>query len=172
MQKLLGVVFVITGSIGMGYFYLEKEKQKINFIEMWDNVLSMFINEIVYKKQSLVFAVYEIGQKIGGREGECFSQIYSRMMNQKCEGFSNIWKDEWNTYCNKKKSSQKEKLLIEEFANVTGYDDEEILVKIIEEQQKKWRNLREEIVEGQQERKKIVWTLSICFGLMLILILL
>ena len=76
MQKLLGVVFVITGSLGMGYFYLEKEKQKINFIEMWDNVLSMFINEIVYKKQSLVFAVYEIGQKIGGREGECFSKIY------------------------------------------------------------------------------------------------
>lgn len=172
MQKLLGVMFVITGSLGMGYFYLEKEKQKINFIEMWDNVLSMFTNEIVYKKQSLVFAVYEIGQKIGGKEGECFTQIYRRMVNQKYEGFSKIWKDEWNTYCNNKKSGFKEKALIEEFTNVTGYDDEEILVKIIEEQQKKWRNLREEIVEGQQERKKIVWTLSICFGLMLILILL
>lgn len=172
MQKLLGVVFVITGSLGMGYFYIEKEKQKISFIEMWDNVLSMFTNEIVYKKQTLAFAVYEIGQRLGGKEGECFLQIHNRMVNQKCEGFAQIWRDEWNTYCNMKKSCQKERILIEEFVNVTGYDDEKVLVKIIQEQQKKWRKLQEEILEGQQERKKIVWTLSICFGLMLILILL
>ena len=85
--------------------------------------------------------------------------------------FSKIWIDEWGKYIKNKKLSRDIIDLIEDFVNVTGYDDEEILVKIIEEQQKKWRNLREEIVEGQQERKKIVWTLSICFGLMLILIL-
>ena len=75
------------------------------------------------------------------------------------------------THFKNRKISQKEKVLIEEFVNVTGYDDEEILVKIMEEQQKKWRNLRMEIVEGQQERKKIIWTLSMCLSLMLILIL-
>ena len=171
MQKILGAIFVITGSLGVGYFYIEKENQNINFIEMWDNVLSMFINEISYKKQSLVFAVYEIGKKIGGKEGEYFGKIYQRMMEHSREGFSSIWKDEWEKYFKNRKISQKERVLIEEFVNVTGYDDEEILVKIMEEQQKKWRNLRMEIVEGQQERKKIIWTLSMCLSLMLILIL-
>ena len=171
MQKILGAIFVITGSLGVGYFYIEKENQNINFIEMWDNILSMFINEISYKKQSLVFAVYEIGKKIGGKEGECFGKIYQRMMEYSREGFSSIWKDEWEKYFKNRKISQKERVLIEEFVNVTGYDDEEILVKIMEEQQKKWRNLRMEIVEGQQERKKIIWTLSMCLSLMLILIL-
>ena len=171
MQKILGVIFVITGSLGMGYFYIEKEEQKIAFIEMWDNILSMFANEIAYKKQSLAFAAYEIGKKLGGKEGECFGQIYQRMVEHNREGFSFIWKDEWGKYFKCRKVSQKERGLIEEFVNVTGFDDEEILVGIIEEQQKKWRNLRIEIAEGQRERKKIIWTLSMCFSLMLILIL-
>ena len=171
MQKFLGIIFVITGSLGMGYVYIEKEKQKINFIEMWDNILSIFTNEISYKKQSLAFAAYEIGEKIGGKEGECFKRIYKRMMEHSREGFSYIWTDEWGKYFKNRKIAQKERTLIEEFINVTGFDDEKILVRIMEEQQNKWRNLRVEIMEGQQERKKIIWTLSICFSLMLVLIL-
>ena len=171
MQKILGVIFVIIGSLGVGYFYIEKENQKIVFIEMWDNILSMFTNEISYKKQSLAFAAYEIGKRLGGKEGECFGQIYQRMMEHNRERFSYIWKDEWGKYFKNRKTSPKERALIEEFVNVTEFDDEEILVRVIEEQQKKWRNLRIEIAEGQQERKKIIWTLSMCFSLMLILIL-
>ena len=171
MQKILGAVFIITGCIGMGYFYIEKEKQKIYFAQMWDDILSIFLNEISYKKQSLPFATYEIGQKLAGEEARCFRKIYDRMMDQNREGFSNIWIDEWEKYSKKNKIAYKEKKLIKEFAYVTAFDDKEILVKVIEEQQKKWRNLRMEIVEGQQERKKIVWTLSVCFSLMLILIL-
>ena len=171
MQKLLGAIFVVTGFLGMGHFYLEKDKQKIIFIEMWDTVLSMFTDEIAYKKQSLVFAAYEIGKKIGGEEGECFNQIHNKMLNHNHNGFTGIWIEEWGKYLKSKNTSPKIRVLIEEFVNVTRFEDEEILVKIIEEQQKKWRSLRLEILDGQQEREKMVWTLSICCSLMLILIL-
>ena len=172
MQKLLGAIFVITGFLGMGYSYMEKEKQKIFFTQIWDNVLDMFSNEIAYKKQSLAFATYEISQKIGGKEGECFRRIYPRMTKDHREKFAHIWMEEWDKYLKNRNATERERKLVEEFTAVTGFDDEEILVKMIDEQQKKWRELRKEIVEGQQERKKIVWTLSVCSSLMLILILL
>ncbi len=172
MQRVLGAIFVITGFLGIGYFYIEKEKQKIVFIEIWDNVLSMFTNEIAYKKQSLSLAAYEIGQKVEGKVGMCFQRIHERMTEKDREGFSRIWKEEWGNYIKLNKNYQKEAKLIEEFAYLTGFEDEEVMVKMIEEQQRKWRSLRREVMEGQQERKKIVWTLSICFSLMLILILL
>ena len=171
MQKILGAVFIIGGCLGMGYFYIEKEKQKVNFAQMWDDVLAIFLNEISYKKQSLAFAAYEIGQKIDGEEGSCFRKIYDRMMEHNRDDFSNIWIEEWESYSKKNKIAYKEKKLIEEFVYVTSFDDTEILIKMIEEQQKKWRNLRMEIIEGQKERKKIILTLSVCFSLMLILIL-
>lgn len=167
----MGAILIITGSIGMAYFYIEKEKQKMAFIEMWDNVLSMYINEIAFKKQSLAFASYEIGQRIGGKEGDCFRRIYARMIQHNRESFSNIWMDEWKNYLKDKRSSHKERILIEEFINISRLEDEEILVRMMEEQQKKWRNLCTEVGKEQQERKKMIWTLSICFSLMLILIL-
>ena len=43
-----------------------------------NNVLSMFTNEIAYKKQSLSLAAYEIGQKVEGKVGKCFQRIYER----------------------------------------------------------------------------------------------
>ena len=172
MQKVLGAVFVITGFLGMGYFYIDREKEKIKFIDMWDNVLSMFINEIAYKKQSLTFATYEIGQKMEGKVGQRFQKVHQRMTDQNREGFAEIWKEEWQNYIKNNKNYQKERKLIEEFAYLTGFEDEEVMIKMIEEQQRKWRSLRTEVMEGQQERKKMVWTLSICFSLMLILILL
>ena len=172
MQKLLGTICVISGFIGMGYSYMEKESQKIIFIEMWDYVLSLFLNEIAYKKQSLAYATYEIGQRLEGREGACFRRIYERMQDHNRKAFSEIWMDEWGIYLKGKKNYVKEGSLIREFINITDVEDEVIMVRMIEEQQEKWRHLQMEIANGQQERKKIVWTLSICFGLMLILILL
>ena len=172
MQRLLGAIFILIGCLGYGYSYMEKERQKIAFAKMWENFMLMFYEEIAFKKQSLAFAAYEIGKKVKEKERECFIRIYDKMVNQNQKGFATIWLEEWNTYYEKQSLSTEEKKLIEEFAEITGFNDEKVQIKMLEEQQRKWRKVQLDLMEGQQERKKMVWTLSACSGAILILILL
>ena len=171
MQKLFGAICIFVGCMGYGLSYMEKMKQRIAYAAMWENIMLMFSEEIAFKKQSLALTALEIGEKIKGIEGECFLRIYDRMVNQNQNGFADIWTDEWNTYCKKSVLTIKEKKLIEEVKNLTGFNDEKVQIKMIDELQKKWMDLRLEWIKEQQERKKIVWTLSACSGLILILIL-
>ena len=171
MQKLFGALLILAGCLGYGYSYIEREKQRIVYAGMWENIMLMFLEEISFKKQSLALAAFEIGQRIGGREGECFIRIYDKVINQRQNGFADIWLGEWKAYYQKRNLSVEEKKRIEEFADIIGFYDEKVQVKMIEELQNKWQNIRLDLIEEQRERKKMVWTLSACSGVMLILIL-
>ena len=171
MQKLLGAMLVIVGCLGIGISYVEREKRRIAFFYLWESIIKMFLSEISYRKQSLAFAGYEIGEKIGGKEGECLKKISERM--QLCEsGFVQIWKEEWNHYFNTTKLEKTEKKMIEEFVMFVGFEDEIVQLKMVEEQLEKWTDNRKSIQEGQQERERIIWTISFCIGAVIVLVLL
>ena len=172
MQRLLGAICILTGCLGYGYSYMEKERKKIAFARMWETIMLMFYEEIAFKKQSLALAAYEIGGKIQENERECFIRIYEKMITQSQKGFASIWLEEWNTYYENQILSSEEKKLIEEFAEITGFHDENVQIKMMEEQQRKWKKVQADLMEGQRERKKMIWTLSACSGVMLILVLL
>ncbi|MBR5597888.1 MAG: stage III sporulation protein AB [Lachnospiraceae bacterium] len=171
MLKIAGSICIMLGTSGIGFLYIQKEREKIMFAQMWENIMQMFLSEISYRKQSLAFAGYEIGEKIGGREGECFQRIFERMQQYRGEGFANIWIEEWNLYFKERKLQEEEKKLIEEFAVFTGFEDEVIQIKLVEEQREKWKERKLTIRKGQLERERIVWTISLCAGIVLILVL-
>ena len=171
MLKMVGAICVMTGSLGCGLIYVQNQRHKIMYAGLWENIMQMFLSEISYKKQSLYLAVYEIAERIGGREGECFKRIYERYQRYEGESFSLLWEEEWNWYFKERRMQEAEKKLIQEFAEVSGYEDERIQMKLVEEQREKWKDLKISIRKGQQEREKIVWTVSWCAGIVLILIL-
>ena len=170
MLKMIGIICIMSGVLGSARNYVQKERKKISYAEMWECIMQMFLSEISYKKQSLAFAGYEIGEKIGGKEGECFKKIFERMQGYEGKGFSQIWLEEWNEYFKEQKLQEKERKLIEEFALFLGFEDERIQISLMEEQREKWREIKINTRKGQQEREKIVWTVSWCAGIVLILI--
>ena len=170
-MKLVGAICILLGAVGLGFLYVQKEKERIAFAQLWENIMEMFLSEISYRKQSLALASYEIGGKIGGKEGECFRKICERMQQYAGDRFADIWLLEWSMYFKERKLSNTEKKLIEEFVLITGFEDEIIQKKIVEEQLRKWKETRINIQKGQQERERIVWTVSLCGGIVLVLIL-
>ena len=100
---------------------MEKEKQRIVYAGMWENIMLMFLEEINFKKQSLALAAYEIGQRIGGSEGECFIRIYDKMINQQQNGFADLWLQEWRKYYKKRDISIEEKRIIAEANKKTDF---------------------------------------------------
>ena len=168
---MVGVICILLGALGCGFSYIQRDKDRIIFAQMWENIMEMFLSEISYRKQSLALAGYEIGEKIGGKEGECFQKICLRMQQYVGESFADIWISEWNIYFKERKVQEAEKKLIEEFVLLTGFEDEIIQKKMVEEQIRKWKEMKLNIQKGQQERERIVWAVSLCGGIVLVLIL-
>lgn len=171
MLQMLGACMILLGTMGIGYSYIKKERKIICVIEKWEHIMQMFISEITYKKQPLSLACLEIGEKIGGKEGECLTKVAERMQDKSRENFCIIWEEVCLTYCKEEKITMEVQFMLKEFGALTGFEDEEVQKRMIEEQKEKWKNLRLRKQEEHQERKRLIWVLSSCVGLMSVLIL-
>ena len=79
MLHVLGILLVISGTLGLGMRYLDKERQRVCFLEKWEYITELFISEVTYHKQPLSLASIEIGKKIGGMEGGTLKRIGERI---------------------------------------------------------------------------------------------
>lgn len=171
MLQLLGCGLILFGSIGMGYSCIEKEQKIITAIQTWEHIMQMFVSEITYKKQPLSLACYEIGEKIGRIEGEYLKRVAHRMQDKERNTFEKIWCEEWKNYYKEEKMKVEIKKLIEEFGALTGFEDEVIQKKMIEEQLEKWKNMRIKMQQEHGERKRLILLLSSGLGVITVLIL-
>lgn len=171
MLQLLGCVLILIGSIGIGYAYIEKEQKIIGVTQTWEHMMQMFISEITYKKQPLSLACCEIGEKIGGKEGEYLKRIAHRMQDKGRNTFEKIWCMEWQNYYKEEKITVEIKKLIKEFGILTGFEDEMIQKKMIEEQLEKWKSMRIKMQQEHGERKRLILLLSSGLGVITVLIL-
>ena len=169
--QILGALFIIIGGLGVGYGYVEKERNRIAFVEKWECIMYLFLSEITYKKQPLCLACQEIGEKTGGEEGIFLKHIGERMEERKGKGFCSIWQEECVRYFQREKMPKEEQLLLQEFGMLTGFEDENMQKKMIEEQARKWKKIRWQKQEEYQERKRLAMILSSCVGIMIVLIL-
>lgn len=171
MLQLLGACMILLGSMGLGYSYIERERKIICVIEKWEHIMQMFISEITYKKQPLSYACRVIGEKAGGEEGRCLKKVAERMQEKNRLRFGEIWNEEFQKYGGKQKITEELQNALMEFGVLSGFEDEEIQIRMIEGQQEKWKTLRIKKQKEHQERKKLITTLSFSMGLMLVLIL-
>lgn len=171
MLQMLGAAMIILGGIGIGYSYIEKEKQIIHILETWECIMQMFASEIAYKKQPLSFACDEIGERVGGMEGGMLRSVSKRIQERNRPAFLPLWQEECFNYCNQVKLDEEERNLLLNFGILTGFEDENIQKLMIEEQKEKWKNIRLRKQERHQERKKLILILSSCMGIMTVLIL-
>lgn len=171
MLQLLGACMILTGTLGYAYLSIEKENRKIRRMETWEKILQMFQSEIEYKKQPLLFALNDIANKMSGEERKYLEKVGASMGQNQSESFSTIWIKESDSYIKKEKVTTEEEGLIKEFGRMTGFEDEKLQMKFIEEQRVKLQTLRVKWQKEHLERKRIVWTLGGSIGVILILIL-
>ena len=171
MLQMLGACMFILGVTGAGYQYVEKEEKIIRVIERWEHMMQMFISEITYKKQPLALACYEIGEKMGEEEEIFLKEISLQMQKRDRSVFKEIWENELVRYWKEKRIDKETKELMKEFGVLTGFEDERVQKKMIEEQKEKWKGKRLKLQKEHEERKRIILLLSSCLGILMVLIL-
>ena len=171
MLQILGACMIFCGCLGSGYGVIRRKQEVLRIMEAWEYILQMFVSEIMYKKQTLGYACAEIGEKVGGKEGELLEGISRKIRGKQSGCFYKIWEEECAGYCKAAGLSGREVELIKEFGKMTGFEEGKVHEKMIEMQLQKWKAERVRKQEELWERKKLILTLSSCIGMMMILIL-
>ena len=131
--------------------------------------IQIYISEITYKKQPLYIAGKEAAKRIRKKESEVLEEIASKIQKARKESFRSLWKKEWEICYKNSVLSEEEKNLIYEFGVLSGFEDETVQRKMMEEQKEKWKNIRLKLQEEYKERRRIVLVLSPCLGMIMIL---
>ncbi|MGN0289955.1 MAG: stage III sporulation protein AB [Lachnospiraceae bacterium] len=172
MLDLLGAILIVTGSIGFGYLYMEKERKRIEILERISYIFKLLKSEITYKKQPLPCACRVSGEKIADKEGRVLLKIADTMESGEGIGFAEIWRDSWQEYLKASCLSEEERSRVLDFASFVGYDEEALQENMMEHQCREFTLLAGKVREELEKKKRVVLTLGACLGILFVLILL
>ncbi|MBQ3105688.1 MAG: stage III sporulation protein AB [Lachnospiraceae bacterium] len=172
MLYFLGIFCIMTGAFGYGKAYMYRQKSHVLLLYRMESIFRLMQSEITYKKQSLPQACLEIGKRMPEKEGEILTEIGRQAQDGSGRGFREIWKEYWEVYLRDSPLELEERRILLEISQFTGYEDEHIQQEMLERQKERFADIRKRKEDKNREQNKLVMTLSLSAGALLILLLL
>ena len=94
MLRLVGVLLLMAGSIGLGWSIKEKWKASLEVLYQMRQIFEMLQNEIAYSRASLPEACGRIGGRVEEPYRGAFISIRHEMLANRGLPFFTIWKEE------------------------------------------------------------------------------
>lgn len=170
MLRILGILLVVTGFLGIGFLICESRENRISNLRDWRYALEIIVNEIRYKKQPVLFVIKECGKLLRGEVGEVFKQISGRYDNGEAD-IKEVWEMCIQDYLDRKITVIDDKKMIEGLYSVIGYDEEEMQLKMLKMRIEMFDKYISELEEEKKVKKKLTILLSSSSGIVLSLLL-
>lgn len=170
-MKIVGAFFIMAGCLGMAASYIHNWKRR--YLELKElaeclqildgqvrytmSPLPEILTEIEKRRKSEVGALFgRIGRELNRREGETLMEIWERILAEERSGFA-IGKEEWDAFRSLGKG--------------LGYLDVSMQEKYLEGYQKQLSKQLPEARRAWKERERVIRSLGVVSGVMLLLIL-
>lgn len=172
MLRLAGILLLMAGSIGAGWSAKEKLKASLEDLYRMRQILQMFQSEIAYSRSPLPETCVRVGNRVSEPYRSAFYAIRGEMLANKGDSFLTIWRRQMEICMKKLSIAKEEKQIFMDFGSCIGYMDGDIQAKAVEQYMHKL-----EIAIGRMEKEmadkcKVIMSLSVMGGLMLVIILL
>ena len=133
MLRIIGALLVLYGSLRFGFCYREEIRQNLERVRYLQKILEMFQSEIRFSKASLPEACYLIGRKVEQPYARSLLKIHEEMGENRGIPFSKVWRAEMEKCLIILSISKKEKDIFLDFAGCSGFADNEMQVRSIEQ---------------------------------------
>lgn len=172
MLKLAGCFLILAGMYGIGWVQCRNMEEHINDLELLHTVFSIVESEVGYNRSILPDGFRKAGERVGGNLGIRLQQMWKRMNDGQGVQFQEIWTDEMEHWLRRSSLKRNERNLISSFAQYIGLTDGYIQTKqlqLIRQELQEAKKLAQEKMGG---KKKMVMSVSVTGGLLLMLLLL
>lgn len=93
MQKIVGLLLMLSGCMGLGLWYSMQYKQQLENLQKMCRILELMCGEIRYGRSTLPECCRQLTKRVEAPYQNCFQQIYEACMENEGESFARLSKE-------------------------------------------------------------------------------
>jgi stage III sporulation protein AB len=132
ITKMIGCILVILSSAGMGFFFSNEVKCRIEDLKELRKLIVLLRGDIRFGNTPLPEAVSAIARRHKGYYAPFFTKVSTRLNELSGITFQDIWKDAVENELNDTALSKKDKLQLLQFGENLGYLDKDMQMNTLE----------------------------------------
>ncbi len=171
MLRLLAGIFILFGSIGFSFQLCQEMHKRLQHIEQMQEIFRLFQSEVSYSKA----AFPEVCLAVSGRVMEPYKtvmkEIYEQVAAKSGAQFPEIWKEKMEECLRDMPVKEAERNIFLEFGNRIGFIDWETQAGMLEKSRVQLEELHIQLKSVIENKEKVITSVGILGGLMLVVIL-
>lgn len=169
-MKIIGCVMVIGASSGMGFFFSNEMKYRLENLKELKKMIGLLRGDIRYAKTPLPEAIGSITRRHNGCFNGFFNSVSEKLLELSGQTFSEIWKDAVIKELMDTSLSKKDKLHLTQFGDNLGYLDKEMQMNVIDLFQSQLEDEINEMTKTMKEKAYLYNSLGIMAGVFIVIV--
>lgn len=171
MLRLIGAVCILGGSLGLGWSFVGRMKERLAALYMIRQIFRMLQNEITYSKASYPEACRRIAGKVNEPYKTAFLEIYGQMSANRGGSFRAIWTESMEKCLKALPVSEEERRECLAFGDCAGYMDNRMQAEAIGQYMHSLERSVKKLEDDMTNKSKVIMSLSVMGGLLTAIIL-
>ena len=172
MYKLLGVLCILAGCIGWGSARANQEKDRVRHLRTLFHILGQMRGEISYGRHTLPEICLLLAELNCGCYNSCFLRIYERTGEEGGKDFARVWEEEMGDCLARLPLREDEREAVAGLPKTMNFREEDGQSGRIGQAEAFLEGRYRQAEETYENRSKMIRSISILTGLLLIILLL
>ncbi|MDD3172442.1 MAG: stage III sporulation protein AB [Herbinix sp.] len=170
IMKAIGCILVIVSSTGMGFFFSNELRCRIENLKEFKKLIGLLRGDIRYANTPLPEAISSITRRHSGNFDAFFNHVNAKLHEFSGQTFSEVWKEAVQKEMADTSMSNKDKLHIIQFGETLGYLDKDMQMNTIDLFVSQLEDEIKDLSKTIKEKAYLYNTLGIMAGIFIIII--
>lgn len=172
LLKIIGCILIIASSTGMGFFFSNEIKCRVEDLKELKKLISLLRGDIRYANTPLPEAISSIARRHHGNFQGFFNGVCTQLHELSGLTFSEIWKNAVEKELTNTSLSKADKLQLAQFGDNLGYLDKEMQINTLDLYLSQIEDVIEELTKTAKEKSYLYNSLGIMAGVFISIIML
>ena len=172
MFRIIGMLFIIGGCTGIGFFYKNRFASGLMHLRQMQQIMELFISEIRYGKATLPECCRQVADKVGEPYKGALLSVYRELEKQAGIGFFEKRKQRMTQMLTEIPVTKEEKEIFIDFLSGCGHTDNQMQIRAIEQH----KDMLLTAIKGREreleKQGRMAAGLGIMSGLLMVVVLL
>ncbi|MGN0376519.1 MAG: stage III sporulation protein AB [Suilimivivens sp.] len=172
MLKLTGAVILLFGAWGFAYSICREQKKQLFLLKDMREMYRLLQSEICYTALPLPEIFKTVSGKLKSPFGEALLSVSESMNMENGEPFAEIWEKEMTDKLMESPLTRTQKRLLFRFPECMGMNESRGQAKILDRYIEELDRMILQLEEEEKSKNKVIMSLGIAAGLLMVIILL
>lgn len=167
---ILGIIFTMGTSIGIGFLFIQKDRDRLHLIEEIKKMLMLWRGCVRQGNETVLEIFMKIGGKLDYRINKLLDNMIDKMSKMDGDTIRHVWKDNVEELFKETSLSTEDMDLIVSIVDVVGLLDKQLQIENLDNYICEFEDRIRKIKEHMIEKHRIYRLLSVVGGIFIVMI--